>query len=80
MKKRGNRYKQTGYRKKCKWPIRMWKDAQPYSQLRQCKVNSQRINIFYLLNWKKLGVSENVGECHSTSGESINCYTFLCEC
>ena len=50
----------------------MWKDAQPYSQLKQCKVNSQRINIFYLLNWKKLGVSENVGECHSTYGESIN--------
>ena len=54
----------------------MWKDAQPYSQLRQCKVNSQQINIFYLLNWKKLSVSENVGKCHSTSGESINWYTF----
>ena len=47
----------------------MWKDAQPYSQLRQCKVNSQQINIFYLLNWKKLSVSENVGKCHSTSGD-----------
>lgn len=43
--------------------------------------SKQSMNKYFLLTeLEKLSVSENVGKCHSTSGKSINWYTFLCGC